>query len=245
MVMVLIVEDEALVRRGIATLVDYPALQVERVEEAANGMEAWEKMQETPFDIVLTDINMPVMDGLTLAKKIKLQFPQTHVLFLTGYDYVDYLLTALRIGVDDYLLKPVTKKDIETLFTKVVAKIKEEKRQRFLLEGAVRPQEESLEEAIYSRLHDPKLSLTSLASELGFSPNYLSTLIKKELGESFQEYVVETRIQQAKIMLLSTSKKIYEVAQAVGFEDVNYFSVRFKQLVGVTPKQFQKGGGVG
>lgn len=243
MVSVLIVEDEAVVRRGIATLVDYAALQVERVEEAANGLEAWGKMQQTPFEIVVTDINMPGMDGLALAKKIKLHFPQTHIVFLTGYDYVDYLLTALRMGADDYLLKPITKKEIEGLLTKIIHKLDEEKRQQQLQAASLDSPKESLEEAIYSRLSNPNLSLTSLAAELGFSPNYLSTLIKKEIGMSFQDYVVLQRIERAKIALLATHQKIYEVGAAVGFEDVNYFSVRFKQLVGMTPKQFQKGGG--
>lgn len=58
---------------------------------------------------------------------------------------------------------------------------------------------------------------------------------------TFQDYVITQRMNKAKVLLLSTSMKIYEVASAVGMEDVNYFSVRFKQIVGVTPKQFQKG----
>lgn len=98
-----------------------------------------------------------------------------------------------------------------------------------------------LEEAIHSRLGDSQLTLKDLASQLGFSPSYLSVLIKKKLGLPFQEYVIQERMKKAKLLLLTTDLKIYEIADQVGFEDMNYFSQRFKQVVGVTPRQYKKG----
>lgn len=241
MVSVLIVEDEPLVRQGLARLVDYDALGVTQVREACDGQDAWEMLNSEVPDILVTDINMPRMDGVTLAKKVKLTYPQVHLIFLTGYDYVDYLLAAVKLGADDYLLKPVTKVEFEGMLAKVVDKFRQEEK-RVQLEALQQgPGDLPLERMIFERLGDSTLSLTSLAEELGFSPNYLSSLIKKQIGMSFQDYVMMSRMQQAKVLLLSTSMKVYEVAEAVGMTDVNYFSVRFKQVVGVTPKQYQKG----
>lgn len=96
--------------------------------------------------------------------------------------------------------------------------------------------------AIHERLADSDLTLKSLAQQLGFSPNYLSVLIKKDLGMPFQDYLVQERLKKAKLLLLTSNLKIYEIAEQVGFEDMNYFSQRFKQLVGVTPSQYKKGG---
>lgn len=241
MVSVLIVEDEPLVRQGLARLVDYDALGVTQVREACDGQDAWEMLNAEVPDILVTDINMPRMDGVTLAKKVKLTYPQVHLIFLTGYDYVDYLLAAVKLGADDYLLKPVTKVEFEGMLAKVVDKFRQEEK-RVQLEALQQgPGDLPLERMIFERLGDSTLSLTSLAEELGFSPNYLSSLIKKQIGMSFQDYVMMSRMQQAKVLLLSTSMKVYEVAEAVGMTDVNYFSVRFKQVVGVTPKQYQKG----
>lgn len=240
---VLIVEDEEIVRRGIAKLIDFEQMGISQVREAENGRHAWEMIQDEQPDILLTDINMPQMDGISLAKRVKELYPQVHIIFLTGYDYVDYLLSALRLGADDYLLKPITKKEVETFLTKVVAKLSSETKNNRLekLLQTSSAKDEDLSQQVQKYLANPSLSLGWLAQQLNFSPNYLSTLFKKQTGQSFQDYVTEQRMQKAKVLLLSTSMKVYEVAQAVGIEDVNYFSVRFKQIVGQTPKQFQKG----
>ena len=97
-----------------------------------------------------------------------------------------------------------------------------------------------LEEAIHARLADSQLTLKDLAYQLGFSPSYLSVLIKKKLGLPFQDYLIQERMKKAQLLLLTTDLKIYEIADQVGFEDMNYFSQRFKQVVGVTPRQYKK-----
>ena len=237
----LIVEDESLVRRGLTSLIDYKQLGISNVQEAENGKQAWEIIQQHQPDILLTDINMPQMDGITLAQKVKLHYPYTHIVFLTGYDYVDYLLSALKLGADDYLLKPISKKEIEAFFVTVVGKLKKERKENQIHQVEINSEETEIEKLIHSQLDNPELSLIKVAEQLGFTPNYVSVLIKKRLGMTFQDYVITQRMNKAKVLLLSTSMKIYEVALAVGMEDVNYFSVRFKQIVGVTPKQFQKG----
>ena len=98
----------------------------------------------------------------------------------------------------------------------------------------------AIEARIQESLGDPDLSLKVLAHEFGFSSNYLSVLLKKELGLPFQDYLIQERMKKAKILLLTTDLKIYEIAEQVGFEDMNYFSSRFKQIVGKTPRQFKK-----
>ena len=237
----LIVEDESLVRRGLTSLIDYKQLGISDVQEAENGKQAWEMIQQQQPDILLTDINMPQMDGITLAQQVKLHYPYTHIVFLTGYDYVDYLLSALKLGADDYLLKPISKKEIEAFFVTVVGKLEKERKESQIHQVDIVSEETEIEKIIHSQLDNPDLSLVKVAEQLGFTPNYVSVLIKKKLGMTFQDYVITQRMNKAKVLLLSTSMKIYEVALAVGMEDVNYFSVRFKQIVGVTPKQFQKG----
>lgn len=241
---ILIVEDEPIIRRGISSLIDFNALGISTVQEAENGEQALQTIRKEVPDILLTDINMPKMDGITLAQLVRTEYPQMRIIFLTGYDYVDYLLSAVKIGVEDYILKPVTKTEIEALLVKVVAKLDEDKRQRQLL--ALASEDDSsgalhFEKVILEQLSNPNLALGELAKQLGFSTNYLSLLIKKELGMSFQEYVTQQRIQRAKRLLLSTNMKIYEVALAVGIEDMNYFSYRFKSIVGVSPKSYRSG----
>ena len=238
---IMIVEDESLVRQGIVSLVDYEQFGMQVIAQAENGREAWQKFQENPADILLTDINMPQMNGLELAKLVRDQAPKCHIVFLTGYDDFDYARTAIKLGADDYLLKPFSKDDVEEMLAKVQTKLDKERKKAQIQNLVDQGQRSELEEAIHARLADSELSLKNLALQLGFSPSYLSVLIKKELGLPFQDYLIQERMKKAKLLLLTTDLKIYEIAEQVGFEDMNYFSQRFKQVVGLTPRQFKKG----
>ena len=238
---IMIVEDEYLVRQGIASLVNYEQFGMQVIAQAENGREAWQKFQENPADILLTDINMPQMNGLELAKLVRDQAPKCHIVFLTGYDDFDYARSAIKLGADDYLLKPFSKDDVEEMLAKVQTKLDKERKKAQIQNLVDQGQRSELEEAIHARLADSELSLKNLALQLGFSPSYLSVLIKKELGLPFQDYLIQERMKKAKLLLLTTDLKIYEIAEQVGFEDMNYFSQRFKQVVGLTPRQFKKG----
>ena len=83
--------------------------------------------------------------------------------------------------------------------------------------------------------------LGKMADDLGFNSNYLSNVFKKNYGIPFQEYVGIKRMEQAKLLLLSKNMKNFEIAQAVGYDDVNYFITKFKKTYNITPKQFRQG----
>lgn len=170
---IMIVEDEYLVRQGIVSLVDYEQFGMQVIAQAENGREAWQKFQKNPADILLTDINMPQMNGLELAKLVRDQAPKSHIVFLTGYDDFDYARTAIKLGADDYLLKPFSKDDVEEMLAKVQTKLDKERKKAQIQNLVDQGQRSELEEAIHERLADSELSLKSLASQLGFSPSYL------------------------------------------------------------------------
>ena len=238
---IMIVEDEELVRQGLTSLVNYEQFGMKVIDQAENGRIAWEKFQAQPADLLLTDINMPQMNGLDLAQLVREKAPSCHIISLTGYDDFEFARKAIRLGADDYLLKPFSKADIEEMLGKVKNKLDEERKKAQVETLVDQGHSTELEEAIHSRLADSQLTLKDLASQLGFSPSYLSVLIKKKLGLPFQEYLIQERMKKAKLLLLTTDFKIYEIADQVGFEDMNYFSQRFKQVVGVTPRQYKKG----
>lgn len=108
---ILIVEDEPLVRSSLSRMVR-DLSETYRVEDAEDGQDAIELLNQIEFDLVITDIRMPAVDGLKLAKHIHHHFPQIHVVLLTGYAEFDYALQALRENVFDYLLKPTSKESI-------------------------------------------------------------------------------------------------------------------------------------
>ena len=161
--------------------------------------------------------------------------------FLTGYDDFEFARKAIKLGADDYLLKPFSKDDIEEMLAKVKGKLDQERKKAQVEDLVSQGYSTDLEEAIHARLADSQLTLKDLAYQLGFSASYLSVLIKEKIGTPFQDYLIQERMKKAQLLLLTTDLKIYEIADQVGFEDMNYFSQRFKQVVGVTPRQYKKG----
>ena len=103
---ILIVEDEYLVRQGLTKLVNVAAYDMEIIGQAENGRQAWDLIQKHVPDIILTDINMPQLNGIQLASLVRETYPQVHLVFLTGYDDFDYALSAVKLGVDDTCLSP-------------------------------------------------------------------------------------------------------------------------------------------
>lgn len=112
----LIVDDEPILCRGLRETIPWDTIGVEVVGEASDGAEALELIGRLPVDLVLTDINMDGMDGLTLSKKLRETYPQIRIIILSGYDDFEYARQAIRIGVEDFLLKPV---DIDELMAMV------------------------------------------------------------------------------------------------------------------------------
>jgi len=107
---VMIVEDEALERMLLRRYLEAEADRYEVVMEASFALEALEYLDEHSVDIVITDINMPVMDGLTMAGRILAMAPNVQVVVTTGYNDFDHAQKAIKIGIADYLVKPVDAK---------------------------------------------------------------------------------------------------------------------------------------
>jgi len=244
----LVVDDEPLVRKGIVTLIDHEKLGITEIYEAASGQEAYELFITHGPHMVLLDINILKINGLELAKRIKHEAPQTKIAMLTGYDYFDYAQAAIKIGVEDYVLKPFSREDITLLLIKLTRLIESE-RAALEIKDMVKNmlstehiEDDATKKALIKfttdSLGDATFSLTKLADQMGFSSGYTSTLFKALMGQSFQDYMLNTRLEKSKLLLLTTDLKVYEVADRVGFEDVNYFSVRFKKKYGISPKNY-------
>ncbi|MDL2294627.1 response regulator [Ruminococcaceae bacterium OttesenSCG-928-D13] len=122
MIKIMIVDDEASIRKGLKHYIDWSAWDIQLVAEAGTAEEAEPKAIEARPDILICDIRMPGEDGLTLCRKLRRVLPDLQILLLTGYDDKDYLWAALEIGVKDYLLKPA---GADTIITSVL-KMKDE-----------------------------------------------------------------------------------------------------------------------
>lgn len=135
----LIVEDEQNSREGILHCIDWARFGLS-VKAAKNGLEAMDMLDAFRPDIVITDIKMPKMNGIELAKVLKERFKDVRIIFLSGYDDKEYLMNAIRIKIDNYLLKPVSIDELEDIISGIVDELKEEQSSQMIAIEALRKQ---------------------------------------------------------------------------------------------------------
>jgi len=138
MIKLLIADDEPIERSTLALIVSRSFNNIEVVGEASNGREAIAKAHELKPDIIVMDIKMPGINGVEAAKAIKTSNCHIKVIIVTAYDYHDYVLESMKIGIDEFLLKPVLKEDLELSLNHMIRKIEVEETQRQLEENTAR-----------------------------------------------------------------------------------------------------------
>lgn len=134
MIKVFLAEDETIIRQGIKNNIDWNSNGFELVGEAGDGEYAYPMILKYQPDILLTDVKMPFMDGLELSRAVKKALPKTKIIVFSGYNEFDYAKEAIKIGISDYLLKPVTAVSLMESLKKVADQILEERENSRLLE---------------------------------------------------------------------------------------------------------------
>lgn len=125
---ILLVDDEALIREAVSDNVKWEQYGYELAGSCENGKEALEFIEKNPIDVVLTDICMPYMDGMQLSEKLCEHYPSIKIIILSGYDDFDYAKKAIRYGVKEYLLKPITAEEMGGVLLELKSELDEERR---------------------------------------------------------------------------------------------------------------------
>lgn len=127
---IILVDDEEEVRKGIIRKIDWEALGFQVVGDAENGQDALEKIEQLEPDVVMTDIRMPYMDGLTLTSWIRQKYPSVKVLIFSGFDDFEYAQKAIKLNVTEYILKPVNVEELTRILNRVKENLDQEIEQR-------------------------------------------------------------------------------------------------------------------
>lgn len=249
MIRVYIADDEVWITLGLKKLIQKSNLPFDVIGEAHNGVTALEDIKALKPDVLFTDIRMPGLSGLDLMSYISEHQLPTKVVLISGYAEFEYARQAMLCNAFDYLLKPIQQ---ETL-NKTLNRLKNELEPDTPDTAEIPPAESTVTDLsaagnslfkkilAYIQEHDTEeLSLTALAETYNISSSRLSTLIKKELGLSFSEYITARRMQKAKELLKDDSRSIEEIAGAVGYHDYFYFTKVFKKTQGISPSKYRK-----
>lgn len=254
MLKVMVVDDEEHIRLGIVKILSrYPG-ELEIAGQHANGLEAMLRLSHLEpgeLDVIITDIEMPMMDGIRFIEQARIKHPDAFTIMLSGYNDFEYARQSMRAGAADYLLKPMDKVEV----FKLLDRCAERKRERTDLQDGAVPKAAASQTAEHAatatadricRLIDQEynreLDLTYIADKIGFNASYISKLFSREKGETITDYLNRVRIDKAKQFLRDhPGLKVYEIAHIVGYGDKIYFQKLFKRTVGVTPNEYRGG----
>lgn len=210
------------------------------VSVASNGLEALDILKQNNFDLVISDVMMPGMNGLEFVSNLreKEAFKHLPVIFLSAKNHDLDVETGLSTGADIYLTKPIQSK---LLLSQIAAVLRREK---ILKLGNINEANSTenefvkqIREIVYRQLANPALNITVLADALFMSRTKLYKEWNKAEETSLNEFIKQTRLNEAKVLLTDKGFTVQEAAKAVGYPNVNYFSTSFKKEFGVNPSE--------
>ena len=245
---ILIVDDDAEIAHYIKTeLSDWY-----RFDHASNGKEGLKMLLTGKYDLVISDVMMPEMDGVTMLKKIKgnSNVSDIPVILLTSKSEVENRLEGLRKGADAFLAKPFNMEELHILIDNLVDNVR---RIRGKYSGAqgqkakieqiqVKGNNDALMERVMKymneHLADPDLNVEKLTEDVGISRAQLHRKLKEIAGVSAGEFIRNLRLEQAARLIEEGQINITQVAYSVGFSNQTHFSTVFKKHYGMSPSEY-------
>ena len=219
------------------------------VSEAADGAEGIEKAQSQQPDIIISDVQMPVMDGLSLCSKLRQDFSTCHIpiILLTAHTSVTNNLEGINVGADEFIAKPFS---VDLLEAKCHNLLENRRmlRKKFSqtidsIENITKTDKDtdflnSIIEVIQAHVLEPEISVPFLCEQMHMSKSLLTRKLKGITGYSPREFIENIRMKHAARLLCDGSHNISDVSYELGFSSPKYFTIRFKKIFGMTPSQY-------
>lgn len=211
---------------------------IARVFASCISYKAIEQFLAHPIDLLLTDIEMRGGTGFDLIQWANARALRYVSIILSSFPNFHYAQRTISLGVFEYLLKPVEDSQLELTLSRAVQQIHKRN-------GRVHSAQKTNELVERSKkyIHDhisQEISRNDVATHVGFSPEYLSSFLKKETGKTLSEFIKAERIAFAKRLLKQTNLPISMISDNVGFDSLSYFSSVFRSVVGCTPREYRQ-----
>ncbi|MCH1624064.1 response regulator transcription factor [Ferdinandcohnia quinoae] len=250
----MITEDEPLVREGLKQYFNWRELGFRDIFEAENGRHGIDiALLEKP-DLVITDIRMPVMDGLEMIGQLRKDLPNTLFIILTGYSEFKYAKKAIQFGgVQDYLLKPLQYEESLLSITNSIKILQNRKHNSNTVLHFEKDSTKNTNEAdtsdmelfqqieTYIKDHiEQDLTLSNVADHFFYNPSYLSRLFKIKLNKNYMAFVSEIRIKFAQRCLEQPHYSVTDVSKMAGYKSYKHFVKVFKGISQMTPTEYRK-----
>ena len=257
---VIIVDDEPAHVRGITEYVHWDKLGYEEVIGSFSANEALELIKHEAFDLVITDINMPEINGLELIRRINALGNKPDIIIVSGYNEFSYAQEAISLGVCAYILKPIKPEEIEeNILLLAEKKISQRKKREYKMDRSLLDESNDMDRAIISiensrGIHPSvqkillyidgnyakEITVHELAEQFRINESYLSALFKKEVGINLSNYIERYRMYKATELLKNSDYRVNEIAYMVGYQNPCYFTKQFKKTYNNTPSEMRK-----
>ena len=254
---VILIDDEAVSIESIRQMISWESYDIHRVYTATNIDEAKAVLLEARIDIVICDIEMAGGDGFEMIRWIKeKQYPCVNI-FLTCHAEFAYAQKAMKLGILDYVLKPVIPEEFGEVLDKAIEQMKAEEARHRAHAYASSLASEYLENdngvftqknngevvAKVKKYIEEHLCYNITRQEIGehvfLNKDYVSRIFKEETGVAIVDYVIKRKLQVACELLSTTKLSISKVAECIGYTHMPYFSKIFKKETGMTPNEYR------
>jgi CheY-like chemotaxis protein/AraC-like DNA-binding protein len=242
----LLAEDNEEVRKLIIDIL----INEYHVVDFANGLEAMEYMKTEIPDLIISDIMMPIMDGIELCNQVKNNESTNHIpmILLTAKASIAYQVDGLSSGADAYISKPFSPQ-VLTLNIKNLLKAKEVMREKFSQQITLEPSKititspeekfiNKLLQIIENKMGDPEFNVNELVNEIGMSRTVLYKKVQALTNYPVADLIKQMRLKKAAELFKTATFPIAEVAYMVGFNDRKHFSKEFKKQFEVSPSEY-------
>lgn len=244
---VIVAEDEELILNSIIKKIHKSGSRFKVIASAQDGKTALNLIEKNLPDILITDIRMPVMDGLELIKNLYEKYPYIKKIIISGYGEFSYAQQALKYEVKDYLLKPVKQEALTEALNKISICIESEladlKHNKLPVKDNYDYTPEQIAHMVEYYIKENyvnEINFDFIAQKFNFNASYLSKIFTKYIGDNPSKYVINLRINMAKHILIAKEElTIKEVGELVGYDDQFYFSRIFKNVTGKSPGSYR------
>lgn len=223
-----------------------------KFDYAANGREGLSKLLSSDFNLVISDVMMPEMDGITMLKKIKSnsKVSDIPVILLTSKSDINNRLEGLKRGADAFLGKPFSMEELHILIDNLVDNVRrlkgkfsgaleqEDKIENIEVKGNNAMLMDKVMKCINENISDPDFNVEKLVESVGMSRAQLHRKLKEITGVSTGDFIRNLRLEQAAHLIMKGEINISQVAYAVGFNNQTHFSTVFKKHYGVAPSEY-------
>lgn len=244
---IVVAEDEELLLNNLIQKIHRADEDFEVVGKAQTGSQAYELIEQLSPDVVVTDIRMPVMDGIALLTKVREQFPLTKFIITSGFSDFDYARSAISLRVSDYLLKPVDPDELKTVLQKIKKEfqITKSSYDEVFNPGTTRMTPAQIAALLKDFLvenYAQDINLNLIANNLNYSPSYLTKIFCQIYDCTPSKYIINLRMSQAQKMLQHNPElSIRQIGEITGYHDQGYFSRIFKKHTGKSPIEYRGG----